>query len=81
MPQMQTPIGVHDADAKRAYTTVEAARYIAMSESFLRQVRIEGDRESRTPGPPFIKIGRAVRYLKQDLDAWLERHNAEKDDQ
>ncbi len=69
-------ISVPDPDAKRAYTTAEAARYIAMSESFLRQARMDGDREHRTPGPPFLKIGRAVRYLKHDLDVWLERHKA-----
>ena len=69
-------IAVPDPDAKRAYTTAEAARYIAMSESFLRQARMDGERENRTPGPPFLKIGRAVRYLKHDLDAWLERHKA-----
>jgi predicted DNA-binding transcriptional regulator AlpA len=69
-------MSVPDPDAKRVYTTAEAARYIAMSESFLRQARMDGDRENRTPGPPFLKIGRAVRYLKHDLDAWLERHKA-----
>jgi hypothetical protein len=69
-------LSVSDPDAKRAYTTAEAARYIAMSESFLRQARMDGDRENRTPGPPFLKIGRAVRYLKHDLDTWLECHKA-----
>ncbi|MEE9473839.1 MAG: DNA-binding protein, partial [Acidimicrobiia bacterium] len=34
-----------------------------MSVPFLRQSRMEGNRENRTPGPPFIKVGRAVRYL------------------
>ena len=43
-----------------------------MSRSFLRQARMDGNRENRTPAPPFIKIGRAVRYLREDLDAWLE---------
>ena len=33
---------------------------------------MDGNRENRTPAPPFIKIGRAVRYLREDLDAWLE---------
>jgi predicted DNA-binding transcriptional regulator AlpA len=52
----------------------EAALYIGMSESFLRQSRMDGIRENRTPGPPFVKIGRAVRYLIEDLDAWLEKY-------
>ena len=56
---------------KRALTEQETAEYIGMSRSFLRQSRMEGNRENRTPAPPFIKIGRAVRYLREDLDVWL----------
>jgi predicted DNA-binding transcriptional regulator AlpA len=52
----------------------EAALYIGMSESFLRQSRMDRVRENRTPGPPFIKIGRAVRYLVEDLDIWLKQY-------
>jgi predicted DNA-binding transcriptional regulator AlpA len=33
---------------------------------------MEGNRGNRTPAPPFIKIGRSVRYLKEDLDSWLD---------
>jgi len=45
-----------------------------MSRSFLRQGRMNGDREGRTPTPPYLKIGsRSVRYLKEDLDNWLEQ--------
>lgn len=54
---------------KRALTEVETAEYIGMSRSFLRQSRMEGN---RTPAPRFIKIGRAVRYLVEDLDSWLD---------
>lgn len=57
---------------KRALTEQETAEYIGMSRSFLRQSRMEGNRENRTPAPKFIKIGRAVRYLKEDLDIWLD---------
>lgn len=49
----------------------DAAIYIGMSVSFLRQSRMEGNRKGRTPAPPYIKIGRAVRYLVDDLDSWL----------
>lgn len=59
---------------KRAYTEQETAVYIGMSRSFLRQARMEGQRKNRTIAPPFIKIGRAVRYLKEDLDNWLDNH-------
>ena len=61
-------------DLRRSLTEIEAAAYIGMSPSFLRQSRTNGDRVNRTPGPKYIKIGRAVRYFKEDLDAWLEAH-------
>ncbi|PKF78223.1 DNA-binding protein [Vibrio sp. vnigr-6D03] len=62
------------SNTKRAFTEQETAEYIGMSRSFLRQARMEGQRKNRTIAPPFIKIGRAVRYLKEDLDLWLESH-------
>src|ERR1051325_2316451 len=48
--------------------TPEAARYIDMSESWLRQSRI-----GLSDGPPFLRQGRAIRYRRCDLDRWLER--------
>ncbi len=56
---------------KRALNEQETALYIGMSRSFLRQSRMDGERANRTIAPPFIKIGRAVRYLREDLDNWL----------
>lgn len=58
---------------KRALTEIEASLYIGMSRSYLRQARMDGKRENRTPAPPFIKIGRSVRYLLEDLNAWLDQ--------
>ena len=49
-------------------TDREAARYICMSESWFRQSRVTGNPDA----PPFLKIGRSVRYLRSDLDIWLE---------
>lgn len=49
----------------------EAARQIGMSVAFLRRGRQQGIVGSRTPAPPHLKIGRAVRYLRADIDAWL----------
>lgn len=59
---------------KRSLTEKEAAEYINMSRSFLRQDRMNGLRKNRTKGPDFVKIGRAIRYLKEDLDIWLDNH-------
>jgi hypothetical protein len=50
-------------------TGAEAARYIGMSDSWLRQSRMNG----RTYGPVWILCGpKAIRYLRADLDRWLE---------
>ena len=57
---------------KRAFTEQETAEYIGMSRSFLRQSRMDGTLDNRTSAPKFIKIGRAVRYLREDLDSWLD---------
>lgn len=54
---------------QNAFTEKEAAAYIGMSVPFLRQSRMET--YDGTPGPAFIKAGRAVRYTRADLDAWL----------
>ena len=60
-------------ELSNALTEQQAAHYLSMSRSFLRQGRMNGDRENRTPTPPYLKIGRSVRYLKADLDTWLEQ--------
>jgi predicted DNA-binding transcriptional regulator AlpA len=59
---------------KRSFTEKEAAEYIAMSRIFLRKDRMNGFRKNRAQGPRFMKIGRSIRYLKEDLDTWLEAH-------
>jgi excisionase family DNA binding protein len=45
----------------------EAADYLRSSESTLAKKRLNGD------GPPFVRIGRAIRYRRSDLDAWMAR--------
>jgi len=63
---------------RQTLTEKETAEYIGMSCSFLRKDRVDGLRKNRTPGPVYIKIGRSVRYLKSDLDGWLNEHKVEK---
>lgn len=58
--------------AKRALTNQEASLYIGMSQSWLRHMRIKGACLNNLAGPCFIKVGRSVRYLREDLDTWLE---------
>jgi len=55
-------------DTKCTFTEKETAQYIGMSVSWLRQARMKGDKNA----PPFLKIGKSVRYRKSDLDAWLD---------
>jgi predicted DNA-binding transcriptional regulator AlpA len=50
------------------YDTEEAAEYCRRGQSTLEKLRLTGE------GPVFIKAGRAVRYRKSDLDAWLNSH-------
>jgi len=58
----------------QALNEIQAAAYIGMSRSFLAKSRMSGNRERRTPAPRFIKIGKHVRYLRAELDAWLTQH-------
>lgn len=60
-------------EQKHALTESEAALYIGLSRSYLRKDRCEGHRPA-TPGPPYIRVGTAIRYLVSDLDAWLNKH-------
>lgn len=55
-------------------TEKEAAKYIGMSRSFLCMDRINGYRQGRTQGPRFMKLGRSIRYHKDDLDHWLAKN-------
>ncbi len=50
-------------------TEAEAAEYARVSVSFLRASRLT---PPRTDGPPCVRLGRAVRYLISDLDAWID---------
>ena len=61
-----------ERDVPNVLTAREAAVYIGMSQSFLSQTRfVKVAKRLGTPGPPFLKIGRAVRYRRTDLDRWL----------
>jgi excisionase family DNA binding protein len=48
--------------------TAEAANYLRLSQPTLERLRLSGD------GPPFAKLGKAVRYRRADLDSWLASH-------
>lgn len=48
--------------------TREAAAYLSLSTQFLEIGR------SRGYGPRYIKMTKAVRYRRADLDAWMSQH-------
>ena len=47
-------------------TPKEAARLLKLSLSWLAKARMRGD------GPPFVKIGNAIRYAETALIQWLK---------
>lgn len=49
-------------------TEKEAARRMRFAPGYLRKLRVTGG------SPPFIRIGRSIRYRPEDLDGWIERH-------
>lgn len=76
---MSNSINANERIEPAALKEKPAADYIGMSVSFLRQSRMNGDRVNRTPGPRWIQVGRAIRYLRADLDEWLERHRVNRE--
>jgi hypothetical protein len=67
----RTPQGAGSAAISKALPEADAATYIGWSRSYLRHERM---RPHGGNGPPFIRVGRSIRYLVADLDAWLTWH-------
>lgn len=49
----------------RVLSTDDAAAHLGLSRSTLGKLRLRGT------GPAYLKLGRVVRYLHEDLDRWL----------
>lgn len=58
---------------KRGFSRREAATYIGRSYSWLAKKAMRGEQDPGLDGPRFGRHGKSVVYLKEDLDAWLER--------
>ncbi len=62
----------------RGLTEKQAAGHTGFSPIYLRSLRVKDTRRIKNgepiEGPPWVKIGRAVRYMREDLDAWLNAH-------
>jgi predicted DNA-binding transcriptional regulator AlpA len=59
--QKSVPLGVI-----KLLTPKEAAELMKVSLSWLAKARMRGD------GPPFIKIGRSIRYSEAGLFQWMK---------
>ncbi len=58
---------------KRLLTSIEAAEYLGISHSYLRQLRSEGQVGRRLSPPPHIRIGKiGIRYDVRDLEQWID---------
>lgn len=48
-----------------------------LSRPLLRKLRCEGQRQGHCPSPPYIKLGRMVRYRVAHIEAWLQENTVE----
>lgn len=60
---MTSPI---EKDLRALLPEKDAARLLSVSQRTLQAWRVSGE------GPPYIKMGRAIRYSRADLIAWIE---------
>jgi predicted DNA-binding transcriptional regulator AlpA len=51
---------------ERLLTTTETAKLLRLSPSWLAKARMRGD------GPPYVKLGRSVRYDEGALAQWMK---------
>ena len=65
---------------KRAFSTSEAAEYVALSQSYLQKARMTAPTVREFDAPAHTRIStKKIVYLKEDLDAWLDAHKASTD--
>ena len=57
---------INSQDADFLLKEEDAAHLLSLSVRTLQAWRI------RTAGPPFVQVGRAVRYRRRDLIAWID---------
>jgi hypothetical protein len=77
---MSKAVKQHDQEIAikpRALSEGDAAIYANISVSALRKCRIDGARKNHIEPPPFVRLGRRIVYLIDDLDVWLEKHRVE----
>ena len=53
---------------ERLLTARDAANLLRLSQSWLAKARMRGD------GPPYVKLGRSIRYAEGALLQWIKSH-------
>jgi predicted DNA-binding transcriptional regulator AlpA len=53
---------------KDLLTSEDLEAYLNFHQGWAAKARVRGD------GPKFVKLGRAIRYRKPDVEAWLAEH-------
>jgi hypothetical protein len=61
---MHAPTNKQHLDLSPLLTAKEAGRLLKVSLSWLAKSRMRGD------GPPYIRVGRSIRYALPDLIQW-----------
>ena len=60
-------------NTKRLFSEIEAAHYLGVSKHTLRKQRSDGERDNHMPIVPYIQLGRSIKYIKEDVDAYIDR--------
>jgi Helix-turn-helix domain len=56
----------HQADLSPLLTAKDAGKFLKVSLSWLAKARMRGD------GPPYICVGRSIRYAETALIQWMK---------
>ena len=59
----------HETEHFRLLDTQETSEMLGMSAHWVKAAR----QKPELNGPPFLKIGRTVKYDTRDLEAWLDQ--------
>lgn len=71
----------NELSTRRALQTGAAAKYLGVSASLLRKLRLRGPEDPGGTGPHFVKLSpQLVVYRVEDLDAWIDAHDAQRRD-
>ena len=62
-----------DVALRPMLSDAQATQFLGLSPGTLRQWR------GRKEGPPFFKVGNAVRYSVRELEEWLESRHVTRD--